>query len=299
MRPPCCSTCTPPTCGAGSPPTCPGTWPASPGVTGRRLRAELRHPVRQGRRIPGTRRRPLPRRDPPRRQHQRRVRAAPGPLHAALLCDAIALAAKAVRIDRARLRAAHPARLRPRTRRPPHLARQPFAATGTPLDAARSPTTSPSTPPRPPTCPACPTPASGTPSEIDGAALLGPPQAHGRHRVGARRAGAVGDPRLRLWAHMLGYGGHFLTKSRRYSVTFGQLRRARAEHRRLERHGAPTANATPGAAPSMTPWSWSSTTGPMPEPATHPAARRRARPRLRRPGTRPTSPNGDPLSTQP
>ena len=38
------------------------------------------------------------------------------------------------------------------------------------------------------------------------------------------------------WAHMLGYGGHFLTKSRRYSVTFGQLRRARAEHRRLERY---------------------------------------------------------------
>lgn len=35
---------------------------------------------------------------------------------------------------------------------------------------------------------------------------------------------------------MLGYGGHFLTKSRRYSVTFGQLRRARAEHRKLERY---------------------------------------------------------------
>ena len=31
---------------------------------------------------------------------------------------------------------------------------------------------------------------------------------------------------------MLGYGGHFLTKSRRYSVTFGQLRTARADHRR-------------------------------------------------------------------
>ena len=41
-RPPCCSTCTPPPCGAGSPPTCPGTWPGSPGVTGKRLRAELR-----------------------------------------------------------------------------------------------------------------------------------------------------------------------------------------------------------------------------------------------------------------
>jgi hypothetical protein len=52
--------------------------------------------------------------------------------------------------------------------------------------------------------------------------------------LGARDA--TGDPRLRRWAHMLGYGGHFLTKSRRYSVTFGQLRRARAEHRRLERY---------------------------------------------------------------
>ena len=31
---------------------------------------------------------------------------------------------------------------------------------------------------------------------------------------------------------MLGYGGHFLTKSRRYSVTFGQLRAARTDHRR-------------------------------------------------------------------
>jgi len=35
--------------------------------------------------------------------------------------------------------------------------------------------------------------------------------------------------------HMLGYG-HFLTKSRRYSVTFGQLRAARTRYRRAERH---------------------------------------------------------------
>jgi hypothetical protein len=41
--------------------------------------------------------------------------------------------------------------------------------------------------------------------------------------------------RFRAWAHMLGYGGHFLTKSRRYSVTFGQLRAARTEHRRAAR----------------------------------------------------------------
>ncbi len=47
---------------------------------------------------------------------------------------------------------------------------------------------------------------------------------------------ATGDPRFRHWAHMLGYGGHFLTKSRRYSVTFGQLRAARTGHRRAQRH---------------------------------------------------------------
>jgi hypothetical protein len=35
---------------------------------------------------------------------------------------------------------------------------------------------------------------------------------------------------------MLGYGGHFLTKSRRYSVTFGELRAARTSHRRAQRH---------------------------------------------------------------
>ncbi|MFI6522040.1 replication initiator [Spirillospora sp. NPDC050679] len=38
------------------------------------------------------------------------------------------------------------------------------------------------------------------------------------------------DLRLRQWAHMLGYGGHFSSKSRRYSVTLTQLRQTRAEH---------------------------------------------------------------------
>jgi hypothetical protein len=37
---------------------------------------------------------------------------------------------------------------------------------------------------------------------------------------------------LRRWAHMLGFGGHFLTKARRYSVTFTQLRQARVNHQR-------------------------------------------------------------------
>jgi hypothetical protein len=52
--------------------------------------------------------------------------------------------------------------------------------------------------------------------------------------LGGRQA--TGDPRFRQWAHMLGYGGHFLTKSRRYSVTFGQLRAARTSYRRTQRH---------------------------------------------------------------
>ncbi|PJI86574.1 replication initiator [Luteimicrobium subarcticum] len=38
---------------------------------------------------------------------------------------------------------------------------------------------------------------------------------------------------LAKWAHMLGFRGHFATKSRRYSVTLGKLRRARARFQRL------------------------------------------------------------------
>lgn len=39
---------------------------------------------------------------------------------------------------------------------------------------------------------------------------------------------------LRRWAHMLGFGGHFLTKARRYSVTFALLRDTRTAYRREE-----------------------------------------------------------------
>ena len=49
--------------------------------------------------------------------------------------------------------------------------------------------------------------------------------------------------RLRRWAHMLGYGGHFLTKARRYSVTFRLLRDTRVAFRRGEDQAA----ADPGA----------------------------------------------------
>ncbi|WP_406718017.1 replication initiation protein [Streptomyces althioticus] len=46
------------------------------------------------------------------------------------------------------------------------------------------------------------------------------------------------DRRLWAWAHMLGFRGHFSTKSRRYSTTLGELRQARADYRAAQDHGA-------------------------------------------------------------
>jgi hypothetical protein len=40
---------------------------------------------------------------------------------------------------------------------------------------------------------------------------------------------------LRRWAHMLGYGGHFATKSRQYSTTMRALRKARRDWHRRQR----------------------------------------------------------------
>ncbi|MFJ8976371.1 replication initiator protein RepSA [Streptomyces sp. NPDC102282] len=56
---------------------------------------------------------------------------------------------------------------------------------------------------------------------------------HARHLIAACH---LLDPlyperRLRAWAHMLGFRGHFSSKSRRYSTTLGELRRARADFR--------------------------------------------------------------------
>jgi hypothetical protein len=42
-------------------------------------------------------------------------------------------------------------------------------------------------------------------------------------KLGARPG--LGELRLRKWAHMLGFGGHSSTKSRRYSTTLGRCGR--------------------------------------------------------------------------
>ncbi|MEE1666311.1 replication initiator protein RepSA [Streptomyces sp. WAC07094] len=46
------------------------------------------------------------------------------------------------------------------------------------------------------------------------------------------------DRRLWAWAHMLGFRGHFSTKSRRYSTTLGALRQARADYRAAQEREA-------------------------------------------------------------
>ena len=57
----------------------------------------------------------------------------------------------------------------------------------------------------------------------------------------------LAELRLRAWAHMLGFRGHFSTKTRKYSTTLGALRDARTAWRRaqtLERLHGPDAPAT-------------------------------------------------------
>jgi hypothetical protein len=44
---------------------------------------------------------------------------------------------------------------------------------------------------------------------------------------------------LRRWLHMLGFRGHFATKSRRYSTTLGAIRREGASERAGQGCGAP------------------------------------------------------------
>ncbi|WP_461046900.1 replication initiator [Terrabacter koreensis] len=55
-----------------------------------------------------------------------------------------------------------------------------------------------------------------------------------QHEAAATEAPMAGHPYALLvkWAHMLGFRGHFSSKSRRYSVTLGRLRRARVRFQR-------------------------------------------------------------------
>ena len=154
---------------------------------------------------------------------------------AALLCDAIALAAKAVRLvvpgsgPDIRLGFGRELDKRP-------IWRESFVASGNPLDAVAVANYIAKYATKAADVPGLPDTRIRHASEID---VLRCPAHHKRMVATAWQLGArdsIGDPRLRQWAHMLGYGGHFLTKSRRYSVTFGYIRGERVTRRRFERH---------------------------------------------------------------
>ena len=56
-----------------------------------------------------------------------------------------------------------------------------------------------------------------------------------RHIAACLRLGKLPqlkELRLAAWAHMLGFRGHFSTKSRAYSITLSELRADRAAHQR-------------------------------------------------------------------
>jgi hypothetical protein len=154
---------------------------------------------------------------------------------ATILCDAIALAAAAVRLDVPTGRGPRiPLGFGPQVDARP-VWREPVIASGKPLDVDAVANYIAKYVTKAVDVPGLPDVRIRHLSEIE---ALRCPAHHKRMVLTAWELGArdaTDDARLRLHAHALGFGGHPLTKSRRYSVTFGRLRRARAEHRRLER----------------------------------------------------------------
>ncbi|MFD9430768.1 replication initiator protein RepSA [Streptomyces sp. NPDC060002] len=67
------------------------------------------------------------------------------------------------------------------------------------------------------------------------------------------------ERKLRDWAHMLGFRGHFSTKSRRYSTTLSSLRQARANYRAAQQRealGLPDPGASEATTLTLAHWSY-------------------------------------------
>ncbi|MDX3005939.1 hypothetical protein PWY87_29950 [Kribbella solani] len=75
---------------------------------------------------------------------------------------------------------------------------------------------------------------------VDACWRLGRPGSDLDETEAAKNSGRLSYRRLQKWAHMLGFGGHFSTKSRQYSTTLKALREARAnwrrDHHRTQNH---------------------------------------------------------------
>jgi hypothetical protein len=96
----------------------------------------------------------------------------------------------------------------------------------------------------------------------DNVAFYGNTRSHqGRLIRAAWHLGSQQNPdfqAVRRWAHMLGYRGHFATKSRRYSTTLRALRRARADYRRRQ-HPATASEHGDQAGITITTLQWAGT----------------------------------------
>ncbi|WP_326775933.1 replication initiator protein RepSA [Streptomyces sp. NBC_01445] len=82
---------------------------------------------------------------------------------------------------------------------------------------------------------------------------------HARRLITACRDldGLYPDRRLWGWAHMLGFRGHFSSKSRRYSTTLGELRQARADFRAAqEREALDTPDFEPDTVLVLADWQY-------------------------------------------
>ncbi|MGW5040193.1 replication initiator protein RepSA [Streptomyces parvulus] len=82
---------------------------------------------------------------------------------------------------------------------------------------------------------------------------------HARRLITACRDldGLYSDRRLWAWAHMLGFRGHFSSKSRRYSTTLGALRQARADFRAAqEREALALEDREPGTVLVLADWQY-------------------------------------------
>ncbi|MFD0213807.1 replication initiator protein RepSA [Streptomyces hirsutus] len=67
------------------------------------------------------------------------------------------------------------------------------------------------------------------------------------------------DRKLRNWAHMLGFRGHFSTKSRSYSTTLGALRQTRADYRAAQQRqalGLPDPDAEEATTLTLAHWTY-------------------------------------------
>jgi hypothetical protein len=67
------------------------------------------------------------------------------------------------------------------------------------------------------------------------------------------------DRKLRDWAHMLGFRGHFSTKSRRYSTTLGALHQTRADYRAAQQRealGLPDPDDTEATTLTLAHWTY-------------------------------------------